>query len=163
MKSMTLRGVLSCCVAVAVLGVNGPVTAQADDGCPNDLVPRNAGPGDQVCVTKQIAAQVAQENSNAANLREPNGGAYGPETCKPGYVWREAFAGDAVCVTPDQRQQTWNQNAAAPPAEPPRAGPPGPQPAPAPQAPAPQAPAQPEPQPQPQAPGCDPRVDVCVH
>ena len=31
------------------------------------------------------------------------GGAYGPDTCKVGYVWREAYPGDHTCVTPEQR------------------------------------------------------------
>lgn len=101
-----------CSVAVAALGIIvGPAPAPADNGCPTGLVPRNARPGDQVCVTQQVATEVAQENANAANLRQPGGGAYGPLTCKSGYVWREAFDGDGVCVTPDRRQETLNQNA----------------------------------------------------
>jgi hypothetical protein len=100
-----------CSVAVAALGIIvGPAPAPADNGCPTGLVPRNARPGDQVCVTQQVATEVAQENANAANLRQPGGGAYGPLTCKSGYVWREAFDGDGVCVTPDRRQETLNQN-----------------------------------------------------
>lgn len=31
------------------------------------------------------------------------GGAYGPDTCRQGYVWREAYPGDHTCVTPAQR------------------------------------------------------------
>src|ERR1700704_14093 len=50
----------------------------------------------------------------------PGGGAYGPLTCKSGYVWREGFDGDGVCVPPDRRQETLNQNAV------PQAGPPPP-------------------------------------
>jgi hypothetical protein len=109
-------GVLPLCsVAVAALGIIvGPAPALADNGCANGLVPRNARPGDDVCVTQQVAAQIAQENATATDLRQPGGGAYGPLTCKPGYVWREAFVGDGVCVTPDRRQETWNENAAGP-------------------------------------------------
>ncbi|MFE9634316.1 hypothetical protein [Streptomyces sp. NPDC006463] len=33
--------------------------------------------------------------------REP--GAYGPNTCNPGYVWRDSYDGDALCVTPAER------------------------------------------------------------
>lgn len=104
---------LSLSAVIGAIAVGVPALAPADGGCPNDLVPRNARPGDQVCVTKQVAAEIAQENANAANLREPNGGAYGPQTCKSGYVWREAFDGDAVCVLPQRRQETWNENAGA--------------------------------------------------
>ncbi|MBT2543299.1 hypothetical protein J7E99_22020 [Streptomyces sp. ISL-44] len=35
--------------------------------------------------------------------RDPNGGAYGPNTCLQGYVWRESFDGDTFCVTPEER------------------------------------------------------------
>lgn len=38
---------------------------------------------------------------------------YGPEQCKPGFVWREAFAGDKVCVSGEVRTQTAQDNAQA--------------------------------------------------
>jgi len=40
-------------------------------------------------------------------------GAYGPDTCRQGYVWREAFPGDHVCVTPAQRARARHDNARA--------------------------------------------------
>lgn len=42
------------------------------------------------------------------------GGAYGPDTCRQGYVWREAFPGDHVCVTPKTRSQAAYDNSQAP-------------------------------------------------
>lgn len=39
--------------------------------------------------------------------------AYGPEQCRPGFVWREAFAGDKVCVTGEVRAQAAQDNAQA--------------------------------------------------
>lgn len=36
--------------------------------------------------------------------------AYGPDTCKDGYVWREAFADDHVCVLPEVRSRTRAEN-----------------------------------------------------
>jgi hypothetical protein len=30
---------------------------------------------------------------------------YGPDTCKPGFVWRDAVRGDHICVTPERRQK----------------------------------------------------------
>jgi hypothetical protein len=39
--------------------------------------------------------------------------AYGPYTCKPGYVWREAFTNDKVCVTPADRDAVRSENANA--------------------------------------------------
>jgi len=40
-------------------------------------------------------------------------GAYGPDTCKQGFVWREAFAGDHVCVTSETRTAAAADNAQA--------------------------------------------------
>jgi uncharacterized protein YkwD len=108
---------LTAAALTAVSIVVSPVPSQADGGCiPGDIagqVPRNARPGDNVCVPPNVAATVQQENETAADRREPNGGAYGPLTCKSGWVWREAFDGDGVCVTPQRRQETWQQNANA--------------------------------------------------
>ncbi|MFE6847217.1 hypothetical protein [Streptomyces sp. NPDC057686] len=42
--------------------------------------------------------------------REPGGGAYGPATCKQGYVWRDSFDGDSLCVTPERRQMNHDAN-----------------------------------------------------
>jgi hypothetical protein len=102
--------------AMMIGGFMTPVPAQADGGCiPGDApgsVPRNARPGDMVCVPQQIAGQVQQESATAAERVDPNG-AYGPLSCKSGFVWREAFDGDTVCVTPTRRQATWQQNANA--------------------------------------------------
>ncbi|MER6252449.1 hypothetical protein ABT224_13935 [Streptomyces sp. NPDC001584] len=42
--------------------------------------------------------------------RQPGGGASGPNTCKPGYVWRDSFDGDALCVTPEERQRVHDAN-----------------------------------------------------
>ena len=107
-----------CAVAVAVVGTIAlPTPAHADGGCIKGdtpgQVPRNARPGDMVCVSPQMAQLVQEENATAEERREPGGGAYGPMTCKQGWVWREAFDGDAVCVTPERRVETWQQNANA--------------------------------------------------
>jgi hypothetical protein len=108
---------LSAILAAVTLGsFLTPVQAQADGGCiPGDApgsVPRNARPGDMVCVPPQTADLVQQEAATAAERVDPNG-AYGPQSCKSGFVWREAFDGDTVCVTPARRQATWQQNANA--------------------------------------------------
>ncbi|ORW71130.1 hypothetical protein AWC23_01035 [Mycobacterium saskatchewanense] len=109
-----------CAAAITVLSCAVvPPAASADGGCiPNDmagLVPRNARPGDNVCVPKAIADTVQKENASAAKGvgYVPGGGAYGPKTCTSGLVWREAFDGDGVCVDPGRRQQTWQENADA--------------------------------------------------
>jgi hypothetical protein len=39
--------------------------------------------------------------------------AYGPGTCRAGYVWREAVPGDNVCVTGSSRSQAASDNASA--------------------------------------------------
>jgi hypothetical protein len=49
----------------------------------------------------------------AASRRSPNGGPYGTDTCKQGYVWREAFPGDHVCVPPQTRAQAAEDNSLA--------------------------------------------------
>ena len=38
---------------------------------------------------------------------------YGPDTCKPGFVWRDAIPGDHVCVTPARRAAAASENAIA--------------------------------------------------
>lgn len=38
---------------------------------------------------------------------------YGPDTCKPGFVWRDAIPGDHVCVAPARRTAAANENAVA--------------------------------------------------
>jgi hypothetical protein len=73
---------------------------------------RDAQDGDGVCVTPAERAEAKAQNANGANNRVAGGGAYGPNTCRNGYVWREAFGGDVVCVTPYERQKAKNQNAA---------------------------------------------------
>jgi hypothetical protein len=64
-------------------------------------------------VTPSVRDRTAQENGVAAQRRDPNGGPYGPDTCKQGYVWREAFDGDHVCVTPEIRTEAAADNATA--------------------------------------------------
>ena len=73
---------------------------------------REAGPGDVVCVTPAVRSTAAQDNQQASQRVDPNG-AYGPNSCKQGFVWREAFGGDVVCVTPATRSQAASDNAAA--------------------------------------------------
>jgi len=116
-KSTTLSLLPVCAAAVTVFGgVLVAPMAGADGGCiPGDqagMVPRNARPGDNVCVPPNIATLVQQENADKAN-GYAGGGAYGDLTCKSGLVWREAFDGDAVCVTPARRTETWQENANA--------------------------------------------------
>ncbi len=38
---------------------------------------------------------------------------YGPDTCKPGFVWRDAIPGDHVCVRPGRRAAAAHENAVA--------------------------------------------------
>jgi hypothetical protein len=87
-------------------------TAAAD--CKSGYVYRDAKDGDGVCVTPSDRAEAKAQNANAANNRQPGGGASGPNTCRQGYVWREAFGGDVVCVTPFERQKAADQNRAGP-------------------------------------------------
>jgi hypothetical protein len=54
-----------------------------------------------------FASAVLASLSLTAAFSGPAGatGAYGPDTCKQGYVWREANADDTVCVTPAERSR----------------------------------------------------------
>ncbi len=82
--------------------------------CPSGLVWRGAAnAGDGVCVTPQERTDAQLQNANGAN-NMAGGGAYGPNTCRQGYVWREAFAGDTVCVTPYERTQAQQENSGRP-------------------------------------------------
>jgi hypothetical protein len=53
---------------------------------------------------------VAQDNAQANDRRDLNGGRYGADTCKLGFVWREAFTGDHVCVPPSERSRAKMDN-----------------------------------------------------
>ena len=55
----------------------------------------------------------AHENATAGQRVDPFG-AYGPNSCKAGFVWREAYSGDVVCVTPARRAQVKQENLAGP-------------------------------------------------
>jgi len=111
MKLRTLSVFMTSLAAVFVM-----TTARAelpyglDDKCRQGYVWREAFPGDHVCVTPEVRAQAAYDNSQANARREPRSGAYGPDTCRKGYVWREARPDDRVCVTPETRTQTASDN-----------------------------------------------------
>lgn len=103
--------------AVAIFSFTTPV-ASANGGCipgdANGQVPRQARPGDNVCVSPAVASEVQTENAAAAaGQGYAGGGASGPKTCVSGLVWREAYDGDAVCVSPQRRAETWQENANA--------------------------------------------------
>ncbi|QES56615.1 hypothetical protein DEJ51_22550 [Streptomyces venezuelae] len=70
-------------------------------------------------VALPASATVAHPPQSAAGVRsdvfpnpyqEPDGGAYGPYTCQPGYVWRDSFDGDTLCTTPEVRDRVHAQN-----------------------------------------------------
>ena len=74
---------------------------------------RLARAADRICVTSLSRAKVAYENRIAATRIQPGGGAYGPNTCRNGFVWREAFDGDLVCVEPYRRDEVRLENRGA--------------------------------------------------
>jgi hypothetical protein len=59
------------------------------------------------------AAVVTVLSAFAATGPAAAAGAYGPDTCRQGYVWRESFVGDTVCVTPAERARAKADNFAA--------------------------------------------------
>jgi hypothetical protein len=84
--------------------------AHARGACVKPFIWRQAQPGDKVCVTQETQNRILAENRAAGENRSPNGGEYGPDTCRTGFVWRNAFDGDVVCVTPESRDMTANDN-----------------------------------------------------
>lgn len=103
------------CCKVAPVGTTGQRLVAQDctygaGTCAKGYVWREANPTDHVCVTPEARQQAKNDNAQAAQHRNPNGGPYGPNTCLQGFVWREAFPGDYVCVTPQTRSQTAQDN-----------------------------------------------------
>jgi CVNH domain len=76
-----------------------------EDFCKDGFVPREAIPGDHICVSPATRAQVQRDNAGAQSRRQP-----GADTCKPGFVWREATKTDHVCVSEATRQQALTDN-----------------------------------------------------
>jgi hypothetical protein len=109
MRTKTLLRISAVATAIPLALAMAVDTAAA--GCKPGYVWRDAQDGDGVCVTPGDRAEAKKQNANAANNRQPGGGASGPNTCRMGYVWREAFGGDVVCVTPFERDKARKQNA----------------------------------------------------
>lgn len=86
------------------------IKSNVADRCVSGLVWREANRHDRVCVTPHRRRVVSLENDLHTARRNPNGGAYGPQTCKRGFVWREAYTDDKVCVTPKSRQTVKTEN-----------------------------------------------------
>lgn len=68
------------------------------EGCADKVLSSNPAPGTSANAGSTVAVTVSTL-------------AYGPATCKVGFVWREAFVGDGVCVTGESRAQAQQDNA----------------------------------------------------
>jgi hypothetical protein len=105
---------------------NAPVPAPPDTGegsiCPwgpNQCLPgyvwRVSTPEDLVCVTPDVRQQVADDNAQAEDRKDPECATgdceFGPDQCLQGYVWRVITPDDLVCVTPEMRDQVADDNA----------------------------------------------------
>jgi len=75
---------------------------------------REAFHNDHACVKPEVRDQVVNDNRDGPSRRQPGGGAYGPDTCRSGYVWREANPHDHVCVKKEVRDQAAADNRDAP-------------------------------------------------
>ncbi|KAF8073059.1 hypothetical protein HT031_000720 [Scenedesmus sp. PABB004] len=65
----------------------------------------------RVCVSKAAKARVSADNAAApGRVNNLAAATYGPNTCKPGFVWRQADAFDYVCVLPESRAAVWQAN-----------------------------------------------------
>jgi hypothetical protein len=111
--ALSLLGLSAATIAMGAGSASADPPAPGSDNCITGYVPRNARPGDGVCVTATTRDQVGAENADPDAHKDPNG-AYGPQSCAQGWVWRQAFDGDTICVTPDIRTQTLADDAAAP-------------------------------------------------
>ena len=60
-----------------------------------------------------IGGVIAGRSSDPAPAAPAPALPYGPDTCKPGFVWRDAIPGDHVCVRPERRAAAHNENAVA--------------------------------------------------
>jgi len=61
--------------------------------------------------TALLALVAVSALSAPALAPTPAAAQYGPDTCRPGFVWREAFPGDHVCVRLWVRSETRMDNA----------------------------------------------------
>ena len=64
-------------------------------------------------MTGAVRSQARSDNAQARNRANPARQAYGPNTCKSGYVWREADQTDYGCVPGATRAQARADNAVA--------------------------------------------------
>ena len=102
---LSLPGLLVVMVGL-IISAGLPLFGQAL--CREGYLWRRAFPGDYVCVTPDVRAQAASDNSQAKARLQP-----GSQYCLVPYVWREARPDDHVCVTVQTRTQTANDNAHA--------------------------------------------------
>jgi hypothetical protein len=89
-------------VAVAGLAAGGLVTGAADA----------VGVQRKVELVASVVGPRAADDSDDGfdPNRQPGGGAYGPYTCKSGFVWRDSYDGDHRCVTPAERKRVHDDN-----------------------------------------------------
>jgi hypothetical protein len=67
------------------------------EGCPGRVIATAPEPGAPAASGAAVALTVGELP-------------YGPDTCKPGFVWREAFRNDHVCVPPESRSRAAQDN-----------------------------------------------------
>lgn len=107
-------------VIVLVLAVGGVATwliVRKPRGTLTQTVPAQTEPGTQ---------SSGQPARSRLKLPQPNPLPFGPDTCKPGFVWRDAVPNEHVCVPPAVRAQTAQDNALAGSRRNPGGGPYGP-------------------------------------
>lgn len=102
-----MKYLLSALLLMVAMTLSMGVTAQE---CDDGYVYREAYRGDTVCVTSEVRAQTARDNTDAAN-RYAAGSA---NVCKPEYVWRLAGRGDLACVHWTARDMARQENRLAP-------------------------------------------------
>jgi hypothetical protein len=75
------------------------------------LATGSAHPRNIAFVTSPVSQRPADDSDGDPDPnRQPGGGAYGPYTCKLGFVWRDSYEGDHLCVSPAGRQKAHADN-----------------------------------------------------
>jgi hypothetical protein len=95
---------LAPCPAGELRNADGACVMTKVTPCPSRNVPREAYPGDRLCVSPEVHDQTIADNNAAPSRTNPNG------NCVQGYVWREAIPSDHICVKPATRAQTQSDN-----------------------------------------------------
>ncbi|MFC9296680.1 hypothetical protein ACFTWH_16060 [Streptomyces sp. NPDC057011] len=99
--AITSAAFVSGAIALPASAAAAPETRPAALGVRSDTPPDDDPYWDSIPGTRG--------GSGGDDHRDPNG-AYGPNSCKQGYVWQDSYDGDTLCVPPEWRQAAHDAN-----------------------------------------------------